>query len=56
VDGPNVRVWVNGKTVVDFISTRRVHCAGAGISLHVDHGSIEFEDIEIKAKEQHHGA
>ncbi|HUW60791.1 MAG TPA: family 16 glycoside hydrolase [Candidatus Bathyarchaeia archaeon] len=51
VDGPNMRVWVNGKTVVDFVSTRRASCAGAGIRFNVDHGSIEFEDIEIKAKE-----
>lgn len=51
VEGPNIRVWVNGKTVVDFIGTRRVSCAGAEMGFHVDRGSIEFEDTEIRAKE-----
>jgi len=51
VDGPNFRVSVNGKRVVDFVSTRRVSCAGAGIRFNVDRGSIEFEDIEIRPKE-----
>ena len=51
VDGPNMRVWANGKTVVDFVSTRRVSFAGGVVSFNVDCGSIEFEDIEIKAKE-----
>ena len=55
VDGPNIRVWVNGKTIVDFVSTRRASCAGAGIRFKVDRGSIEFEDIEVRTKEQHHG-
>jgi hypothetical protein len=51
VDGPNIRVWVNGMTVVDFVSTGRMSCAGAATRFNVDRGSIEFEDIEIKTKE-----
>jgi hypothetical protein len=55
MDGPNVQVRVNGKTVVDFVSTRRASCAGAEIRFNVEQGSIEFEDIEIGPKEQLHG-
>ncbi|MCX5769115.1 MAG: DUF1080 domain-containing protein [Candidatus Hydrogenedentes bacterium] len=47
----DIRVWVNGKTVVDFIMTRRVSSAGGDIRFNVDRGLIDFEDIQIKAKE-----
>ncbi len=51
VDGPNLQVWVNGKTVVDFVSTQTFSCAGTSAKFNAEIGSIEFEDIQVKAKE-----
>lgn len=56
VEGSNVCVWLNGKTVVDFVNTNNFSCAGAAVKFTVEHGLIEFEDIEMKPKESHHGA
>ena len=48
--GPSIQVAVNGKTVVDYISSKHEKCPSGWICLqgHDPKSVVEFKDIEIK--------
>ncbi|HIJ66105.1 MAG TPA: DUF1080 domain-containing protein, partial [Candidatus Hydrogenedentes bacterium] len=48
--GPHIQVAVNGKTVVDYVSTKHDKCPSGWISLqgHDPNSIVDFKDIEIK--------
>jgi hypothetical protein len=48
--GPSIQVWVNGKTVVDYISDRHARYPRGWIILqgHDPGSTVDFKDIEIK--------
>ena len=51
--GPSIQVAVNGKTVVDYLSSKHRHCPSGWICLqgHDPNSVVEFKDVEIKVLE-----
>ena len=51
--GPSIQVAVNGKTVVDYLSSKHRRCPRGWICLqgHDPNSVVEFKDVEIKVIE-----